>query len=148
MTYNGWTNYETWLANIHFENWDFSDYIEDIADTEPEDEGDVRNWIEEYLKQNIWELTFEAPDIELGTWQTDLLQAAYSEIDFRDLAEHYSEEVWDEVEYILSQQKAAEDEGKANPAKDDIPPFADLEKEFGLKPEKSGYQAIIDQGSY
>ena len=34
MTYNGWTNYETWLCNLHFDNWEFSEYTEQIADTE------------------------------------------------------------------------------------------------------------------
>ena len=142
MTYNGWTNYETWLCNIHFEGWDFSEYIEQIADTEPEDEGDVRNWLEDYIREAVRDLTFEQVDTWNNPWISDLVMAAFSEIDFREIAEHYSEDLWEEVGYYMAQQASEEDEKQA------IPPFADLEKEFGLKGQKSGYQAIIDQGSY
>jgi hypothetical protein len=145
MTYNGWTNYETWLCNIHFDNWDFSEYVSQIADTEPEDEGDVRNWLEDFIRESVRDVTQDQVDAWDNPWAADLMMAAFSEIDFRDIAEHYSEELWEEVGYYMAQQASEEDEGKP---KEDIPPFADLEKEFGLKPEKSGYQAIIDQGSY
>ena len=52
-TYNGWQTYETWLCNIHFDCWDFSEYTEQIADTEPEDEADVRNWLEDYIRESV-----------------------------------------------------------------------------------------------
>ena len=122
MTYNGWTNYETWLTNIHFDNWEFSEYVEQIADTEPEDEGDVRNWLEDYIRESVRDLTFEQVDTWNNPWISDLVMAAFSEIDFRDLAEHYSEEVWEQVRNYLGQEEAEQ--------------------------KKQDYQAIIDEGSY
>ena len=122
MTYNGWTNYETWLANIHFDNWDFSEYVEQIADTEPEDEGDVRNWLEDYIREAVRDLTFEQVDTWNNPWISDLVMAAFSEIDFRDIAEHYSEDTWEEVRKYLGQEEAEQ--------------------------KKQDYQAIIDEGSY
>ena len=94
--YNGWSSYETWLCNIHFEGWDFSEYTEQIADTGPEDEGDVINWLEDYIRESIWDITFD-PLPELGAWVMDLINAAFQEIDFRDLATHYSEEIWEAI---------------------------------------------------
>ena len=122
MTYNGWANFETWLTNIHFENWDFSEYVEQIADTEPEDEGDVRNWLEDYIREAVRDLTFEQVDTWNNPWISDLVMAAFSEIDFRDIAEHYSEDTWEEVRKYLGQEEAEQ--------------------------KKQDYQAIIDEGSY
>ena len=104
--YNGWSSYETWLCNIHFEGWDFSEYTEQIADTEPEDEGDVRNWLEDYIRESVRDVTLEMTDSFNNIWLSDLTMAAFSEIDFRDIAEHYSEEVWEQVSYFMAQQEA------------------------------------------
>ena len=103
--YNGWSSYETWLCNIHFEGWDFSEYTEQIADTEPEDEGDVRNWLEDYIRESVRDITYD-PLPGLSPWVMDLLHAAFEEIDFRDIADHYSADVWEAVSYHLAQKEA------------------------------------------
>lgn len=97
MTYNGWATYETWLTNIHFENWDFSEYIEQIIDTEPEDELDVVSWLASFIEESIREITYESYSGG-NCWIMDLIESALSEIDWRDLASHYSEEIWNEIQ--------------------------------------------------
>lgn len=108
MTYNGWSSYETWLTNIHFENWDFSEYTEQIADTDPQDELDVRNWLEDYIRESVRDLTMDLLDTWNNPWISDLAMAAFSEIDFRDLADHYSGDVWNEVQQLKTTREHQE----------------------------------------
>ena len=44
MTYNGWTNYETWLCNLWFDGLDFGDYIQDLSD-DHESKDSVLDWV-------------------------------------------------------------------------------------------------------
>lgn len=72
--YNGWTNYETWNIN----QWlDQIDYFADLdADSSVYDlAAEIKSYVEEGL-----------PDLPAGMYQ-DLLSAAISECNFREIAE-------------------------------------------------------------
>ena len=103
--YNCWTNYATWLCNLWFDNFDFSDDIEDLSDDcdskmelLPLIENHIELVVEDYLDAFVY---------EKNGFVSDLIQAAYNDIDFRDIAEHYVDDVWDDIEtYRLNQEDA------------------------------------------
>ena len=94
MSYQGWTNYETWAVSLWLDNEEGSySYAGELAGEsteEAEDEqyleakhilGDkLKRWMEESM-----------PDLG-GTLWADLLNAAFSEVDWTEIAEHYFEE--------------------------------------------------------
>lgn len=102
-TYNGWTNYETWLFNL----WNDGDtYIEErVQEIYNEAESsqyftkderarlDVADWLKEYNDEMIDEMSL--PD---NGFIRDLINAAVGEIDWYDLAESYLENVDKEEE--------------------------------------------------
>ena len=52
MTYNGWTNYETWNANLWFDNFDFTDYVEDGVFDEMTD-NEIKHYVSAYIEECI-----------------------------------------------------------------------------------------------
>lgn len=73
-TYNGWTNYETWLTNLWLSEL-FDDYkITDIDE--------LANCIEQYVDENN-------PLKDTNGLYSDLITAA--QINYREIAEHILE---------------------------------------------------------
>lgn len=98
--YNGWTNYETWnvalwLDNEEYEQRRWVGEAERICEEHTEDGAINRyqatNDLARDLKQ--WFDVEECPQLE-GTYG-DLLNAALSEVNWREIAEHYVAEVPD-----------------------------------------------------
>ena len=104
QNHNGWSNYETWLCSMWFNDFDFTDMM-DMFD-QCEDNCDVLDIIENYIKEHVEEFVEYslAPASQHG-FMHDMLNAAISEIDFRDIAEHYVDDVVDELELIKDDQK-------------------------------------------
>ena len=104
--YNGWTNYATWLCNLWFPDFRplFEDHIEDFSD-EHEDKADLLNTLEMWIKDDVLEYVDSTVD-GVG-FARDLLDQALNDIDFRDLAEHYVDDVWDAIETHRLNQKEA-----------------------------------------
>ena len=47
--YNGWTNYETWLTNLHFDScFDFTDDVEE-GNLDLLDRDEIKEYIANYL---------------------------------------------------------------------------------------------------
>lgn len=87
-TYNGWTNYETWLANLWIDNdWRMSESFAlqagDLLGSYEEDEATERlsGRIEEFFDQT-------RPDIENGFF-SDIINASLREVNWREIARHY-----------------------------------------------------------
>ena len=101
--YNGWTNYETWLTNLHFDgSFDLSDEVkEGYFDGMNRDQ--VKSWIANYIEECVEEYAYG--DIELGTpnrlFITDMIQSFLGEVDWDDLADHYCDDV-----YQMMQERA------------------------------------------
>ena len=103
--YNGWTNYETWLCNMWFNDFDFTDMM-DMFDN-CEDNCDVLDIIENYIKEHVEEyVEYSLPHGGIHGFMHDMLNAAISEIDWRDIAEHYVDDVVDELELIKDDAKS------------------------------------------
>ena len=110
--YNGWSNYETWLCNMWFNDFNFTDMM-DMFDN-CEDNCDVLDIIANYIKEYVAEFVeYSLPpasqhgfihDMDF-TDMMDMFYAAISEIDWRDIAEHYVDDVVDELELIRDDQK-------------------------------------------
>ena len=102
--YNGWTNYATWLCNLWFDNFDFSDDIEDLSD-DCDSPMDLLPLIENHIELVVEDYLDAVVDEKNG-FVSDLIQAAYNDIDFRDIAEHYVDDVWDDIEtYRLNERE-------------------------------------------
>ncbi len=101
-TYNGWTNYETWLTNLHFENFDFEEFVDD-GSFDLLDRDEIKTWISNYIQESVEESAYG--DIELGTpnrlFITDMIQSFLGEVDWDDLADHYCDDV-----YQMMQERA------------------------------------------
>jgi len=76
-TYNGWTNKETWLANLWLSDY-FTQEIEDGQSISAA-----------HIKDTINNMLADSPDI-WGLF-SDLLNTAVSSIDCYEIASHYQE---------------------------------------------------------
>ena len=108
--YNGWTNYETWLCNMWFDNFEFTEML-DMFDG-CEDKGDITNIIEDYIKSYVEEFVeYSLAPGDTHGFVHDMLNSAISEIDFRDIAEHYVDDVESELIEAAKADEECEDEG-------------------------------------
>ena len=95
-THNGWKNYETWLIALWIDNEQcLQEEAHEIARQNNTGETydlahALKNWVED------WPEVSEV--IERGSFVSDMLNAAMSEIDWYELAEHYQEDIKDEDE--------------------------------------------------
>lgn len=93
--YNGWKNYETWAVALWIDN-DQGSYsesrsiVQDIAVNHVPlyDEGPASE-IADALKE--WQ-EYQMPELEASVW-SDLLNAAFSEVDWYEIAENYLSEM-------------------------------------------------------
>lgn len=111
-TYNGWANFETWVANRWIENDEASyeaafDLVRETVakastfyDAEPDDSITRIPTRDQYVRQQVsdairdWCEEWAYPDLE-GV-AADLFRAAWSSIEWRELAEHWIEAVADQ----------------------------------------------------
>lgn len=93
--YNGWKNYETWNVNLWLESDEGTyEYTRELTrDVLAEHEDDEDYVTVGALAERLREYVDELPEVESVTGQatlaSDLLQAALSEVDWYEIAEHY-----------------------------------------------------------
>jgi hypothetical protein len=85
MSYNGWSNYETWLVNL----W-FGDIFTEMSDQGKLNPMMLQEFVEEMLESD--------GSLPQYGFAADIMNAALREVDWDDLADHYHEE--DEEEDI------------------------------------------------
>ena len=81
MSYNGWSNKETWLVNL----W--------LGDGLTMDQEAGYEITADYIEQMVDEMASLLLDVpDANGFMTDLLNCALGEIDYHELAEHFVEE--------------------------------------------------------
>ena len=96
--YNGWTNYETWLVNLWYDDF-FNDDAQRIYDEAEADKYSTRKEVAtqslaDYIEETVKEFS-NIPDTGLVA---DLLGAAFSDVNWYEIAEHYIDEADKEEE--------------------------------------------------
>ncbi len=89
--YNGWTNWETWLTNMYFEQT-FQMIIEDAKENPggaylPEDAYELG----EVYKDLVEEMNYEVLQGEGTYFITDIVNGAMREVNWSEIARHYIE---------------------------------------------------------
>jgi len=103
--YNGWTNYDTWLCNLWFDNFEFSEML-DMFDG-CEDKDDILRVIKNYIKDYVEEVVEESRGNASG-FINDLISSALGEIDYYDIAEHYVDDVAAKLEANNTEENEVE----------------------------------------
>jgi hypothetical protein len=94
-TYNGWTNYETWLTNLWLDQEPYT--TETISNTclglmgSWEEKNDI-DWRLANVIKDIVEEWIDLSEIENG-FILDLIRGAISEVNFREIAGHFYDEL-------------------------------------------------------
>ena len=97
MTYNGWTNYETWLTNLHFE--DFTPCFEDEAENgifDDMSDDEITDHVADFIETYVTDYISEAVRTE-DNFIFDVIQSFIGEVDWSDIAQHYVADIIVEV---------------------------------------------------
>ena len=97
MTYEGYSNYETWAVCLWMDNEQGSyEYMRQLAeDTRNNPLHEFADTIKEYLEEGKPELG--------NTLFQDLLTSAFDSVDWREVAEHYREDLEPEEDEELEE---------------------------------------------
>ena len=94
--YNGWTNYETWLAALYLDDEYYSERAQDLAreviDRGHEDAEAVRKALVRDLAQEMEGDHVDARPKNTGLY-SDLLTSAMNEINWSEIANHFATDV-------------------------------------------------------
>ena len=91
--YNGWTNHSTWMVNLWFDNFNFTDDLQKFEDCTTSDEVldnityEIQLTVEEYVELYNRE-----------GFILDVIQSTLNEVNYQEIAEHYLQDVIDELE--------------------------------------------------
>ena len=93
--YNGWTNYATWMVNLHFENLDFTDEV-DSGVFDDMNAHDVRCHVASLIQQYVEDYLDAVVDVT-NSFVQDCINATINDVDWHDIANHYVDDILDAV---------------------------------------------------
>ena len=98
--YNGWSNYETWLAALWIDNEGYAggsdEILEHTRDALQDNEGDVDATADEIadgIRNEIDEMWINQP----AGLATDLLRSAVEAVNWHEIARHYVDQAREEA---------------------------------------------------
>ncbi len=106
--YNGWTNYETWSVSLIIDNdeglhtfknetmeeiWNNTDDTDTLEERTAEAEQAAADWLENWITDEEFSKVFGMQSYGTPTLGGQLLGAALSEVNWREIAEHYIADV-------------------------------------------------------
>ena len=96
MSYNGWSNYETWNCNLWFD--DFTDMAveclkESFDSDNPDDTDKAIDALTNYIQATVEDFK---PNID-NSFYSDILNQAIRQVNFREIAECYISDLAKEV---------------------------------------------------
>ena len=90
--YNGWTNYETWLVNLWLDNDGTSEMLRELAADTYETKADFDAYqFGKIIREQVEELYAE--QIPAAGMLADLVNAAFSSVDWDEIASHYEDDL-------------------------------------------------------
>jgi hypothetical protein len=91
MSYNGWTNYETWRVNLEmFDGFDPEEYFARKPEL-----GDLMDWAQNYVTEYVEMTIPETPSSNIAHgW----IAAFLSEVNWAEIARHWMDDHWQEEE--------------------------------------------------
>lgn len=98
--YNGWTNYETWLVNLHLTNEsnEFFELSREIYSAHYTKE-DFAYRLGRFYKEHYTEIIHEMIE-PLPYMIKDLTNSALQEVDWRYIAEHVADDNYEDEDFI------------------------------------------------
>ena len=93
--YNGWTNYATWLVNLHFDCLDFTDDVESGV-FDDMGHGGIRCHVASCIQELVESYLDEVTDID-NSFVDDLINSTINDVDWHDIADHYVDDIKDAV---------------------------------------------------
>ena len=88
-SYNGWTNYETWLTNLYFT--DFTSHFEEMTEEGQFDEMDddeILDCCTDYIEQCVDDLVSYSVTTT-DNFISDIIGSFIGEVNFKEIASHY-----------------------------------------------------------
>jgi len=97
QSYNGWTNWETWNANLHFDGfWKVAQEVYDETSGTPDERKD--EWLDSMERRVRYDIEELSGANEATGFGADVLNHYLREINYREIAERYWEDVTVEEE--------------------------------------------------
>ena len=93
--YNGWTNYATWMVNLHFDNLDFTDEV-DLGVFDDMSKDDIRCHVASWIQELVESYLDEAVDTN-NCFVQDIINATINDVDWHDIADQYVDDILDAV---------------------------------------------------
>ena len=94
--YNGWTNWATWMVNLHFDSCFFTDGEVEAGVFDDMDKDDIRcyvaSWIQEYVESYLDDVVDND-----NIFVQDLIFGTMQDVDWHDIADHYVDDILDEL---------------------------------------------------
>ena len=91
--YNVWTNYATWMVNLHFENLDFTDEV-DSGVFDDMSKHDICCHVASLIQQYVEDYLDEVCDIT-NCFVQDVINSTINDVDWHDIADHYVDDIKD-----------------------------------------------------
>ena len=93
--YNGWTNWATWMVNLHFEGLDFTDEV-DNGSFDDISKDDLRCQLAYIIQEYVEAYLDEVADTS-NTFVGDLINGTMCDVDWHDIAGHYVDDILEQL---------------------------------------------------